>query len=406
MLRPFTLLVKPASADCNLRCEYCFYLEHCSFYAETRRHRMSDAVLEQMIRTYMQTPQPQYSFGWQGGEPTLMGVDFFRRAVALQQRYGPSGAQVGNGVQTNATLITPEMAHLFAEYNFLLGVSLDGPPDIHDRHRVNAGGNGSHTDVMRGIQCLRNHNAQFNILTLVSDANVRRPADVYHYLVEHDFLFHQYIACVEPDKNRTVLPFSISGREWGDFLCTVFDLWYPGDTRRVSIRLFDSILLLLVDGVRNICLLGTNCCQYFVVEYNGDIYPCDFFVEKRLRLGNVLDDSWTVLQQSPVYRDFGLQKQVKAAVCADCEHSWICQGDCLKHRLCANGGDPRHLSHLCEGWRQFYAHTLPRFKELARQIQAERMLPPPSASRNGAPGRNDPCPCGSGRKYKHCCGKR
>ncbi len=405
-LRPFTLLAKPASADCNLRCEYCFYLGHCSFYPETRRHRMSDEVLEQMVRTYMRTPQPQYSFGWQGGEPTLMGVEFFRRAVTLQQRYGRSGAEVGNGVQTNGTLITAEMARLFSEYHFLLGVSLDGPPEIHDKHRVKMGGGGSHADVMHGIRLLREHNAQFNILTLVNEANVRRPTEVYNYLTEQGFLFHQYIACVEPDENRRVLPFSVSGRQWGDFLCTIFDLWYANDTRRVSVRLFDSILILLVEGVRNMCSLGTDCCQYFVVEYNGDVYPCDFFVEKRFRLGNVCRDPWPTLQRSPIYADFGQQKQMRHPACAACEFAWVCQGDCLKHRLCANGGDPRRLSHLCEGWKQFYAHTLPRFRELAKQIQAERQLQAAAAVPAPPPRRNDPCPCGSGRKYKHCCAKR
>jgi len=406
MLRPFTLLVKPASADCNLRCHYCFYIDHIGFYPETRVHRMSDEVLEQMVRTYMQTHQPQYSFGWQGGEPTLMGPDFFRRAVELQKKYGPPGAVVGNGVQTNGTLIDAEMARLFHDYKFLLGVSLDGPPDIHDKHRVKAGGGGSHADVMRGIRILQEHEVEFNILVLVNEANVRRAADVYHYLVDQGFFFHQYIPCVEPDGQGKVLPFSVSGEEWGDFLCTIFDLWYASDTRRVSIRLFDSILLLLLDGVRNVCHFGTNCCQYFVVEYNGDVYPCDFFVEKELRVGNVFTDSWSALQQSPVYREFGLRKQRRNEACRGCDFLWICQGDCLKHRLCANGGPPERLSHLCSGWKKFYGYALPRFRELARRIRAERM----QAAANPVPaprrvGRNDPCPCGSGKKYKHCCGR-
>lgn len=408
MPQPFSLLIKPASADCNLRCAYCFYLDHGSFYPDTRRHRMSDEVLAEVIRRYLATPQPTYQFGWQGGEPTLLGVEFFRRAVEYQQRFGAPGASVANGLQTNGTLITDALAALLAEYRFLTGVSLDGPRHLHDRYRLTADGRGSHADVLAGIRRLEEHHAEFNILTLVSAANVAEPAEVYHYLCEHGWLYHQYIPCVEPDAERHLLPFSISAEAWGEFLCRLFDAWYAGDTRRVSIRLFDSVLALLVDGVRNICPFGTDCCQYFVIEYNGDVYPCDFFVERPWRLGNVSNDGWEQLLQSPVYRAFGAQKACRQATCEACPWLWICQGDCLKHRLCVSGGDPRQLSRLCAGWRLFYEHTMPRFRELAAAVTAERhraaasraALPP-----GHTPGRNDPCPCGSGRKYKRCCGQ-
>ncbi len=407
-LRPFSLLVKPASADCNLRCTYCFYLDHCSFYPETKRHRMSEQVLEQMIRSYMHTEQPSHQFGWQGGEPTLMGLEFFERVVALQQRHGRAGANVANGLQTNGTLITEELAKHLAHYRFLTGVSLDGPAYLHDRYRLRAAGGGSHADVLRGIRCLRNHSAEFNILVLVNEANVKEPAEVYHYLCDHDFLFHQYIPCVEPDENRRVLPFSTTGEEWGEFLCTIFDMWHPGDTRRVSIRLFDAVLALLVDNVRNVCPFGENCRQYVVVEYNGDVFPCDFFVEKRLRLGNVCEDSWATVQQSPVYADFGSQKSLWNSRCDSCDLEWICKGDCLKHRLCTGGGDPRRLSDLCVAWKMFYGHTMDRFRGLAREIVSERRREARSqalARAGRIPGRNDPCPCGSGRKFKKCCGR-
>ena len=408
MPRPFSLLIKPASADCNLRCSYCFYLDHCTFYPQSRRHRMSEDTLEAMVRSYMATAQPSYQFGWQGGEPTLMGVDFFRRVVALQQRYGRAGAKVANGLQTNGTLITDDLARLLAEYRFLTGVSLDGPKHLHDTYRLTQSNGGSHDDVMRGIRRLRENHAEFNILVLVNDANVREAAEVYHYLCDHDFLFHQYIPCVEPDENRHILPFSTSGEHWGEFLCRIFDIWYAGDTRRVSIRLFDAVMALLVDNVRNICPFGTNCCQYFVVEYNGDVFPCDFFVEKRLRLGNVSHDSWEQLQHSPMYREFGAQKSRWNSACQTCQWQWICAGDCLKHRLCTGGGDPTRLSDLCSGWKLFYEHTMPRFRQLAEEIIAERAQAAETQRRNAplhAPKRNDPCPCGSGRKYKKCCGR-
>jgi uncharacterized protein len=408
MAQPFSLLIKPASADCNLRCSYCFYLGHGAYYPETPRHRMSNEVLEGMVRGYLGTAQPTYQFGWQGGEPTLLGVDFFRRVVDCQQRFGRNGASVANGLQTNATLISDDLARLLSEYRFLTGVSLDGPRNLHDTYRLSADGRGSHADVLAGIRRLESHRAEFNILILVSAANVREAATVYHYLCDHGWLYHQYIPCVEPDERRHLLPFSVSAEAWGDFLCGVFDCWYPTDTRRVSVRLFDSVLALLVDGARNICPFGAHCCQYFVVEYNGDVYPCDFFVERPLRLGNVATAAWETLQQSPAYRAFGEQKSRWHSRCDTCPWQWICQGDCLKHRLCAGGGDPRQLSALCAGWQRFYEHTMPRFRVLAEEVLKERRHEAASQTvwRPGNdPGRNDLCPCGSGRKFKRCCGR-
>ncbi len=408
MNKPFSLLVKPTSADCNLRCEYCFYLENSALYPDNSRHRMSAEVQERMISTYLKTQQPQYSFGWQGGEPTLMGVDFYRRAVELQKKYGRNNAVVGNGLQTNGILLDAEFAKFLAQTQFLTGISLDGPPEIHDIHRLNAAGRGTHVDVMRGIQNMRDANAEFNILTLVSDANVKSADLVYRYLTDQGFLFHQYIACVEPDENCELLTFSITGEQWGEFLCRIFDQWYNGDTRRVSIRLFDAVLALMVDGVRNVCCLGKDCRQYFVVEHNGDIYPCDFFVEDRLRLGNIMETTWSELQKSPIYEEFGLQKKNYNPLCEHCEFLHFCQGDCLKHRLCKNAGDPRRLSTLCAGLKMFYSHTLDRFKALAQEIvrDRERMRRAQVLKQQGRePGRNDPCPCGSGKKYKKCCGR-
>lgn len=426
MPQPFSLLVKPASADCNLRCSYCFYLGHCDYYPEAPRHRMSPEVLEAMVRSYMATEQPTYQFGWQGGEPTLLGVDFFRRAVELQQRFGSSEARlaaglppttpltpdgrvsVANGLQTNATLIDDDLARLLAEYHFLTGVSLDGPRNLHDRYRLTAAGRGSHADVLAGIRRLEACRAEFNILILVSAANLHEPAAVYHYLCDHGWLYHQYIPCLEVDPRGAPLPFAVTGEAWGEYLCRLFDCWYAADTRRVSIRLFDSVLALLVDGARTICPFGSNCCQYFVVEYNGDVYPCDFFVERPLRLGNVTADAWEGLQHSPAYRSFGEQKSRWNPRCDACEWQWICQGDCLKHRLCAGGGDPRQLSLLCAGWQRFYEHTMPRFRALAAQVVEERRraAASPAARRpDREPGRNDACPCGSGRKFKRCCGR-
>lgn len=409
-MRPFTLLVKPASADCNLRCEYCFYLDKCRLYPETTRHRMSETVLEQLIKSYMATRQPIYSIGWQGGEPALMGLDFFAKVIELQKKYGRSGARVGNGVQTNATLISDEMADLFGKYHFLVGCSLDGSADIHDRYRRTIGGKLTHANVLRGIETLKRHNIEFNILILVSQANVSRAREVYRYLVAQGFSYHQYIPCVEFDENGELLPFAINGKEWGDFLCELFDQWYPTDTSSVSIRHFDSMLLKLVEGSTNICTMGRNCRQYFVVEYNGDIYPCDFFVEKSLKLGNVMNTSWEEALASQTYQEFGAQKAQWNEACEACDCLDVCAGDCLKHRTYA-GKPSQNISWLCAGWKRFIRYTRTRFEKLAGKIQKQRMkqeqlfrqAKPQRKSQFASVGRNDPCPCGSGRKFKKCC---
>ena len=412
-MQPFSLLVKPASADCNLRCAYCFYLDRCRLYPDSKTHRMSEAVLERMVASYMATEQPTYAFGWQGGEPTLMGLPFFERVTDLQKRHGRRGAVVANGLQTNTTRIDDDFAKHLAKYHFLVGCSLDGPPELHDHYRRYGGGRGSHADVMRGIGCLRRQGAEFNILTLVNDVNGARPGEIYRYLRDQGFLFHQYIPCVEFNPKGEPMPFTLSGEAWGDFMCAIYDEWIGGDTRRVSVRLFDSILTRLVEGTYNVCHMGCNCRQYFVVEHNGDIYPCDFFVFDDLKLGNVMQDDWGELQRSETYVEFGKQKALWNPACDECECLMFCSGDCLKHRYRLER-DPRALSRLCKGWKQFYAHALPGLRRLAGEVRAERQReslatrarpqPPPQPPRSV--GRNDPCPCGSGKKYKKCCGRK
>jgi len=407
-MRPFSLLIKPVSADCNLRCEYCFYLEKARLYPETKRHRMSDEILEKIIKTYLSTPQPVHTFGWQGGEPTLMGLDFFRKVTALQEKYGQSGTIVANGLQTNATLIDDAFAEHLARYRFLLGCSLDGPPETHDCYRLTTADKPTHSAVLKGINTLSRYGVAFNVLVLVTQANVRNARQVYDFLTHNGFYHHQYIPCVEFDEDGRVHSFSINGEEWGNFLCCLFDTWYPKDINRVSIRHFDSILNKMVDGGANVCTLARNCCQYLLVEFNGDIYPCDFFVEKSLKIGNVMDTSWADALCAPVYKEFGAQKSRWNEECRKCDCLSLCSGDCLKHRI-YSGQSPRNLSWLCTGWRRFIHHTRDRFQELAENSVARqrkyknKMQAIPS--KDNRVGRNEACPCGSGRKYKRCCGR-
>ncbi|MCX7935700.1 MAG: anaerobic sulfatase maturase, partial [Planctomycetota bacterium] len=334
----FSLLIKPAGADCNLRCEYCFYCDRGALYPEVPQHRMSVETLAALISKYMATPQPQYIFGWQGGEPTLMGLEFFQQATALQKRCGRSGAVVGNGLQTNGILIDDALAAHFAAYNFLLGVSLDGPADIHDRYRRNRGGEPTHALVRRGIERLQRHQVEFNILVLVSAANVKRGREVYRYLVNEGFFYHQYIPCVEFDSQGRLQPYAIAGEEWGEFLCAIYDEWRQADTRRVSIRLFDSILGYLVDGARHVCTMGRDCRQYLVVEHNGDVYPCDFFVYADWKLGNVMNAPLHTFFETEKYKQFAYQK-AKVPACRGCSWRSTCHGGCQKYRLVSGTRD-------------------------------------------------------------------
>ncbi len=413
--RPFSLLVKPTSADCNLRCGYCFYLDRATLYPDSRRHRMSREVLERTIGGFMATEQPRYSFGWQGGEPTLMGLDFFKAVVELQQRLGRAGVMVANGLQTNGTLIDDEWAAHLARHNFLVGVSIDGPPEAHDRYRVFVDGRGAHAEVLRGVGCLKRAGAEFNVLTLVSQANVRRPRETYRYLRDElGVLFHQYIECVEFDAAGVLQPFAVSGPEWGDFLCAVYDEWRAsGDERRVSVRLFDGMVTMLVDKIPIMCTMGRDCRQYLVVEHNGDVYPCDFYVEPVWKLGNLMHDSWAEMQAAPLYGEFGRRKRLWNERCDECPHVDLCAGCCPKNRH-GKGADPRALSVLCEGWLRFFDHARPGLEELARRVAVERAEAEAAQRRElaavagegaGSVGRNAPCPCGSGLKFKRCCGR-
>lgn len=374
-------------------------------YPEEAIHRMDDATLENMIATYMATPQPIYSFVWQGGEPTLMGVEFYRKAVEIQKKYAPPQARITNAMQTNGTLITEEFAKFLGEHNFLVGVSLDGPEDLHDKYRLNRGDKGTHRQVLTGIELLEKYRVEFNILTLVNESNVKKPKEVYNYLKEQGFYFQQYIPCVEFDQDGKKLPYAISGQEWGQFLIGIFEEWKKEDSRKVSIRGFDSIISLLVLGQMNTCTMSGNCCHYFVVEHNGDVFPCDFFVQHERKLGNVNKDNFSKYVDSSTYHNFGKLKHQWNQECNKCEHLIYCSGDCLKHRI-YNGNNPDNMSWLCDGWKLFYDATIDDFKSLCKGFIADQM-----PGHNGVlfdevkPERNQECYCGSKKKYKFCHGR-
>ncbi|MCF8030776.1 MAG: anaerobic sulfatase maturase [Desulfohalobiaceae bacterium] len=365
--KPFSLLIKPASADCNLRCDYCFYLENKALYPRTAKPRMSREVLSRLMRSYLDTPQPVHSMIWQGGEPTLMGRSFFEGVIAAQKRHAPKGTRLANSIQTNAVGISEEMAELFARYRFLAGCSLDGPPEVHDRYRRTRLGRPTQERVFQGISVLSRQGVPVNALVLVSRANVDQPLSLYRYLKDRGFTHIQFIPCVEFDDRGNPLPFTITGEEWGEFLRVLFEEWHARDVTTISIRHFESVLSKLVYGTASECCFGASCDSYFAVEHNGDIYPCDFFVRPSYFLGNIASTSWLQAQNSETYSEFSAMKSQWNSACDRCAHQSLCMGDCLKHRM-IRGKSPDRLSWLCSGWKRFFETSRKRFEALARTL--------------------------------------
>jgi len=367
----FSLLLKPVAAACNLRCTYCYYRGsgHAEPGAGSSLPRMRADVLEAVLRAYLQTNQAIYSMVWHGGEPTLLPCAFYKEAVALQKRFAPPGARIANSIQTNGTLVTDELAAFMAHYRFLCGVSLDGPPPIHDAGRKTKAGHGTHAAVAKGIATLVGAGVPVNFLVLVSAANVRQPLEVYRYLKRRGATHIQFIPCVAWNGRGELRDYAVTGPQWGAFLIALFEEWFRYDMGRVSIRLFEAVLAKLVHRMAIDCTNGAACNRYLVVEHNGDVYPCDFFVRPAYRLGNLLDNSFAEILAAEPYRSFAARKTRWAAACETCEFLDLCMGDCLKFRMDRNNGTGR-VSALCRGWKAFYGQTLERFQHLAHQMRS------------------------------------
>ena len=399
-----SVLVKPASGDCNLTCEYCFYHDRPTDPYQGQPHRrMEDDVLRSLIRQMMETAGPEATFGWQGGEPTLAGLDFFRQVVAYEQQYGRSGQVVANGIQTNGWLIDDRWAGLFRHYNFLVGISLDGPAELHDHYRRTPTGHGTHRRVMRAIETLRRHGVEFNILAVVNARTVAKPAEIYDYFLSHGFRYLQFIPCVEVDRDSgQVTDFSVRPERYARFLCELFDRWYNGGQPQVSERTFDAVLMAYMGTDPQMCVLQPRCGAYVVIEHNGDVYPCDFFVREDLKLGNILERPLTEIMADSRLQSFASAKSGHPE-CARCKWEPVCHGGCQRMRGLVGQGNNQYL---CPAYKEFFAYSEKRYLRLRDRLFAERRHQPASGPRPKATvGRNDPCPCGSGRKFKHCHGR-
>jgi len=365
----FSLLIKPVGADCNLRCTYCFYRPKAALYPETKQPRMNDEVLDRLIADAMSQRADTTVFGWQGGEPALMGLDFYRKVVELQIRYGISGQGVGNSLQTNGTLLTPEWARFLREYSWLVGLSIDGPANLHDKYRRDRNSAPTFHRVMDVMLMLRAYEVEFNALVLVNNHNVKHPDRLYDFLIENGVAFMQFVPCVEPGSQPgKPAPYSITPGAYGDFLCRLFDRW-AADWPDVSIRDFDQLLLSQLNRPGCICMFGEVCDHYLVVEHNGDVYPCDFFVVPELKLGNIMESPLAQLAQTELRREFAADKSSHDSECAGCEWLSHCRGGCVKHRIVLGGRvcDP---SYFCESYRRLYDHAADKVRELAARVKA------------------------------------
>jgi uncharacterized protein len=416
------VLAKPTGAICNLACSYCFFLDKELLYPGSK-FRMSDEVLENYIRQLIKAhSSPQVTVAWQGGEPTLMGIDFYRRAIELQEKYRKPGMTFENTMQTNGTLLDNEWCRFFKENNFLIGISVDGPRELHDAYRVDKKGEGSFDRVMKGLRLLQNHGVEYNVLTTVNRINADYPLEVYRFLRDEagtDWI--QFIPVVEriDEKGNTlcqkgdrVSDRSVKPEQFGNFLIRIFDEWVRNDVGRIFVQTFEASARRWLGLPSGMCVFEETCGIGLALEHNGDLYSCDHFVEPDHLLGNIMEKEISELASSEKQYRFGQNKcENLPQVCRECDVLFICRGECPKNRfLTTTAGEPG-LNYLCKGWKTFFHHI-----DFPMQIMAgliRRGYPASEVIRVMAQedafvrtGRNEPCPCGSGRKFKRCHGMK
>ncbi len=438
----FHLLAKPTGAICNLDCKYCFFLSKEELYPGSP-FRMEDGLLETYIRQLIESHSqaPEINIAWQGGEPTLMGLDFFKESVAIAEKYVKPGQSLLHTMQTNGTKLDDEWAKFFKQHNFLIGLSVDGPREIHDLYRVNKGGAGSFDQVMRGWRVLAAHDVDFNILCTVHAGNQHRALEVYHFFRdEMGARFIQFIPIIERSTEQ-LLPIanmgwserpggdrplyiqsgnlvterSVGGEQYGRFLIEIFDEWVRHDVGEVFVQLFDTTLGAHV-GQYSLCIFAPTCGNALALEHNGDLYSCDHYVEPDFLLGNIKETHMIELVASDRQRQFGRDKQdTLPQYCRECEVRFACNGGCPRNRFIFTPDGEPGLNYLCAGYKLYFNHVDGPMKIMANLIQtghyADEIMQVYAAEAAQAAavyagaGRNDPCPCGSGKKYKQCHGR-
>ena len=440
----YHVLTKPIGPICNLDCTYCYYLEKEKLYGPKERYRMADDLLEEYIKQYIESQsQPQIEMAWQGGEPTLMGLNFFKRIVEIQQKYA-GGKTIVNALQTNGTLLDDEWGEFLAANQFLVGISIDGPAHLHDRYRVDKQQRPTFDAVMRGLDILKKHKVEFNTLTVVSKNNQDHALEVYEFLKSIGSHYFQFIPLVErapdtaaralgldralpPEREMTgsdrVTQWSVGAVEFGTFLTTIFERWVREDVGNIFVQIFDIALSQMVQGRAGLCIFEETCGASLAIEHNGDLYSCDHYVYPKYKLGNIKETPLDDLVNSPQQFRFGNDKRdTLPKYCRECEVRFACNGDCPKHRFTVTPDGEEGLSYLCPSYKKFFTHTLPYMRAMAELLRArrapadimqmvklhDRAIADELARKKidlhwKTAGRNAPCPCGSGRKYKKCC---
>lgn len=386
---PFHVMTKPIGPICNLDCTYCYYLEKEKLYPRGENFRMTDEVLEAYIRDYLASQTtPEVSMAWQGGEPTLLGLDFFRRVVELQKKHA-SGRTVSNAIQTNGTRLDADWCRFFKENHFLVGLSIDGPRKLHDTYRVDKGGKPTFDRVMAGLALLKRHGVEFNTLTVVSASNVKRPLEVYEFLKEQGSGFIQFIPLVERLGDGAPLAFapppepgapasgvtrwSVPAAGYGEFLCTIFDEWVRRDVGRVFVQIFDVSLGIWSGHGASLCVFLKDCGRALAMEHNGDVFSCDHFVYPKFRLGNILNHSLGAMVDTPEQQAFGRAKSESLpAYCRSCEVRFACNGECPKHRFVKTPDGEDGLNYLCPAYKKFFNHIDATMKTMAALLHAGR----------------------------------
>ncbi|MCC5829111.1 MAG: radical SAM protein [Phycisphaeraceae bacterium] len=479
-----TIMIKPVGALCNLDCTYCYYLPTKTVF-DGHEHRMKLQTLESVFASILPRFGDQVTIAWQGGEPTLAGLKFFERAIEFQEKYRKPGQTISHALQTNGTLLDDDWCRFLKRHEFLVGLSVDGPAKFHDHYRLTNSGRGSIDQVLRGLGVMQRHAVDYNILCVLNDVNVKHPDEILKYLLRLGSRWVQFIPAIEwepdpeqPGRNR-LAPYSPRPEDYGRFLCRVFDAWFEKHRMRLSVRIFDAVLNRLVLGIMPFCILDGSCHNQLTVEHDGSVFGCDHFVEKRWQLGLIgdrdfsnsidpesghesvgltihgqgylknselpgrdiqrpddleryegnarsegstassSDEDWYDRVETPRLATFASRKQKLPEGCQSCQWKPYCYGGCPKHR--EHGGDIPEPTILCEAYKMFYSHAMPRLQWLAGYLRRGVQPPPavpatnvghsekvgsPKRVSSGKIGRNDPCPCGSGLKYKHCHGKR
>lgn len=386
--KPLYVMLKPAGAHCNLACKYCYYLEKNNLYQNSHRHLMSDEMLEQFTREYIEAQtMPQVLFTWHGGEPLMRSIDFYKKALALQKKYA-HGKQIDNVIQTNGTLLTDEWCEFFAQNHWLVGISIDGPQEYHDHYRVTPAGKPSWEKVMQGILLLKKHRVEWNAMAVVNAYNAEHPLEFYHFFRDNGCQYLQFTPIVErltehedgrtlaslaDDREIPLADASVTPQQWGNFLCTIFDDWVRHDVGKTFVEIFDCTLANWMGVLPGICAYSKECGHAGVMEHNGDVYSCDHFVFPEYKLGNIKDQSLIDMLYGEKQQVFSRLKHTSLPrQCKECDMEFACHGECPKNRFEKDKYGEPGLNYLCQGYYQYYTHVAPYMDFMKRELLAQR----------------------------------